>query len=74
MGLHRQVRAGQARRDVSAEVFVRASTAASLTLAASCAFADAAADIACFTSDTKTPIHFEMRTYYDRDINFLFAS
>jgi hypothetical protein len=48
--------------------------AASLTLAASCAHADAAADIACFTSDTRTPIHFEMRTYYDRDIKFSFAS
>lgn len=35
------------------KVFVAVSIAASLTLAASGAFADAAADIACFTSDTE---------------------
>jgi len=49
-------------------------TATALTLMASCAFADAAADIACFTSDTPKPIRLEMRTYYDRDIKFSFAS
>jgi hypothetical protein len=49
-------------------------TATALMLTASCAFADAAADIACFTSESATPIHFEMRTYYDRDIKFAFAS
>lgn len=59
---------------MNAKVFIVLSTAACLGGTASCAFADAAADIACFTSDTKTPIHFEMRTYYDRDIKFSFAS
>ena len=56
------------------KVFVIVSTAASLALGTSCAFADATADIACFMSDTRSPIHFEMRTYYDRDIHFSFAS
>jgi hypothetical protein len=59
---------------MTARSLVSVFIAASLTLAASCAHADAAADIACFTSDTSTPIHLEMRSYYDRDIRFSFAS
>ena len=48
-------------------------TATALMLTASCAFADAAVEIACFTSETATPVRFEMRTYFDRDIKFSFA-
>ena len=59
---------------MKAQAFLKSSIVAGLSVAGSCAFADAATDIACFTSDTKTPIHFEMRTYYDQDIQFSFGS
>lgn len=59
---------------MNVQAFLKSSIVAGLAFAACSAFADAAADIACFSSDTKTPIHFEMRTYYDQDIKFSFGS
>lgn len=53
---------------------MKAALLAGLAIGSSVACAETTSDIACFSSDGTNPTHFEMRTYFDRDTRFSFAS
>ena len=57
-----------------AQVLLSSTMLLTMALGARVAHADTTTDVACFSTGTKVPIRFEMRTYFDRETKFSFAS